>query len=93
MDVFAMLLTVAMAKIIFRGKESNVAIVATFRLEIGLQEVFSRSEMSFFRCLIWTMNIAILAVEWFVFGLIVDSALLARFPALYGFRYMLLDWE
>ena len=67
---------VAVAKIIFWSKESDVAVVAMSRLELGLDIVLTRIKMSFFSCLIWAVHVTSLAVECLILLFVVYSAFL-----------------
>ena len=75
-----MFLAIAMAEVIFWGEESDVAVVAMSRLELGLEIMLTRIELSFFSCLVWAMYVAGLVIERLVLGLIVSNAFLTLFP-------------
>ena len=58
-----MVLAIAMTKVVFGIKESNLAVIAAFGFEFVLEEVLMGLEMSFFCGLIWTVNVTGLAIE------------------------------
>ena len=78
-----MFIVVAVAEVVFGCEERKVAVVAAFELEFSLKEVFAGFEVSFLCRLILTVSVAGLAVKRFIFGHIVDCALLALLATSY----------
>ena len=72
---------VAVAEVVFWGKEGDVAVVTMSRLELGLEIMLTRIKMGFFSCLIWAVDVTSLAVECLILRLVVYSAFLTLFPA------------